>query len=90
MRVIVRLLLAVLVAFGLSLASAPERDLVSSQPTAALVDDTGDIADFTHAVSGPRVAERSTEVDATLASPIPVLYHHPLFVFRPPRTAAFN
>lgn len=88
---IVRLLLAALVAFGLFAATAPEqREVVAQQPTVALVDDAGDTVDLTLIASGPVLIEQSTSVDVPLASPHPVLYQHPWFVFRPPRVATFN
>jgi hypothetical protein len=89
--VIVRLLLAALVAFGLFAATAPEpRDAVAQLPTVALVDDAGGTADLALVASGPVLIERSTRIDVPLATPHPVLYQHPWFVFRPPRVATFN
>lgn len=89
--VIVRLLLAALVAFGLFAATAPEsREIVAQLPTVALVDDVGSAADLMVVASGPVMIERSTTTDVPLASPRLVLYQHPWFVFRPPRVSTFN
>ncbi len=87
-------LLAVLVTLGLLAGPPPgPRDAVMPQAAAALVDDagtSGDQADVTVVASGPLLVAEPANLELPLASPLPVLYHHPLFVFRPPRTAAFN
>ena len=83
-------LLAVLLVLGLCIGSAQAHDLAAQPAIAVVVDEVDDSSEPEVVVVELDSVQESRRDGARIAYEAPTHYQPCLFVFRPPRTYAFN